>query len=555
MVKVTLHSLLTVFLFLTFQITYSQTANSSQIDYESAIAILNKGAYTEALEKFNKLINSGFNDNEIYKYRGIAKFRLNDFKGAAEDLDKVKENSDELVYGLIGICKYQFREWEASKYFLIKATSLGFKDGIAHLYLGYLYFDEHQYKNAVIQLNEAEKAGEKESELYKSRGIAAYFSGDSDLAIQDLTKALKFEKSSLEVYEALGLAYADKTEFKKSLPYLQKADSLDSKNSKVYFNLGKAQQEKKNYSQAIDAYSKAIELNYTDPLVYINRGNSKVASGLIKESIVDFDFAIKLNPENTLAYRGRVAANLLLKDWARIITDLAIVNALGSFETPDWGVLSEAKYALKNYQGALDEVNTALAKGSAHYTIGGEKHSFYFQKGRCLAAMKKFEPAIQAFNQAQDEGESSVIFYLEWARAYVELGQLEKAIGDLENAQLLYPGNSNLFYNSAVIKEEVGDFGAAVLDYSKAIKLNPEDAVAYYGRANSKARKGDLAAGIADLDKAIDLDRSNATYYKVRANFYYQMKNKDKACFDWRKAVEFGDEKARFSIDKYCNKK
>ena len=58
---------------------------------------------------------------------------------------------------------------------------------------------------------------------------------------------------------------------------------------------------------------------------------------------------------------------------------------------------------------------------------------------------------------------------------------------------------------------------------------------------------------VADMDEAIKWDSKNATYDKVRANFYYQMKNKDKACFDWRKAVEFGDEKARFFIEQYCN--
>lgn len=272
----------------------------------------------------------------------------------------------------------------------------------------------------------------------------------------------------------------------------------------------------------------------------------------MKESLLDFDFAIKLNPESTMAYRGRVAANLLLMDWARIITDLAITHALGSFETSDWGVLSEAKFALKNYQGALDEANAALVKGITHYSINGKKYSFDLQKGKCLVGMGKYEAALQAFDQVK-ESESSEELYLERARAYVGLDQFDKAISDLEKAQLKYPKNATVFYNSAVIKEELKDFGAAVLDYSKAISLNPNDAAAYFGRANSKARKGETAAAITDLDKAIDLDNSNATYYKVRANFHYQMKNKDKACFDWRKAVEFGDQKARFSIDQYCN--
>jgi hypothetical protein len=54
------------------------------------------------------------------------------------------------------------------------------------------------------------------------------------------------------------------------------------------------------------------------------------------------------------------------------------------------------------------------------------------------------------------------------------------------------------------------------------------------------------------MDEAIRIDAKNASYYKQRGNFYYQLKEKDKACFDWRRAVEFGDDKARYQITQYC---
>ena len=57
------------------------------------------------------------------------------------------------------------------------------------------------------------------------------------------------------------------------------------------------------------------------------------------------------------------------------------------------------------------------------------------------------------------------------------------------------------------------------------------------------------------MDEAIRIEPKNATYYKQRGNFYYQLKDNNKACFDWRKAVEFGDAKARFQIEKYCSNK
>ena len=98
----------------------------------------------------------------------------------------------------------------------------------------------------------------------------------------------------------------------------------------------------------------------------------------------------------------------------------------------------------------------------------------------------------------------------------------------------------------------MGDFEGALLDYNKVIHLSKEDAMAYYNRANCRAELGDPGAGISDLDEAIRIEPKNASYYKQRGNFYYQIEQKDKACFDWRRAVEFGDAKARFQIDQYC---
>jgi len=56
------------------------------------------------------------------------------------------------------------------------------------------------------------------------------------------------------------------------------------------------------------------------------------------------------------------------------------------------------------------------------------------------------------------------------------------------------------------------------------------------------------------MDEAIRIEPKNAMYYKQRGNFYYQLKDNTKACFDWRKAVEFGDAKARYQIESYCSK-
>lgn len=552
MVKVILSLVFTSFFISSF--TFAQTTSSSHENYELGKKLLNEGKIPEALQKFDQLIVSGFEDIEIFKYRGIARSRLDDCKGAADDLYKVIGSKDPTVDGFLGICKYEFGEKGAALHFLLQATNTGFSESKGHLYLGYLLYDDKQYEEAVTQLTKAEQGGHTETQLYKYRGIAAYFAGEQDLAIKDLLKIVKLPKPSLDVYEAIGLAYTAKEDFKKGKTYLQKADSAGSENSKVFFNLARSWEEDNKFDRAIENYDRAIALNYSGAEVYTRRGTCKLMAGSINASISDFDFAIKLDVKNSAAYRGRVAANLSLKNYARVVTDFAIIHALGSSEISDMGILSVAKYELKNFQGALDEANAALTKGITSYTINGQNYSYYLQKGKCLNALGRFDEAILTFNQVE-ESENSAALAIERAHAYMGIREYDKAIQHLEKAQLKFPKNATLFYNSAVVKDEMEDFAAAILDYNKAISLNTSDAAAYYARGNSNARTGKITEAIADLDKAIDLESNNPTFYKVRANFHYQMKNKDKACFDWRKAVEYGDSKARFSIDQYCNSK
>ena len=97
----------------------AQTTNTIQPEYEAAKKNLDKGNFQEASKQFDKLVQAGFPDPDIYKFRGISRFRLGDYEAAMKDLDKVRQNDpDAQVLGLLGICRYHAHDNEAAKYFL-----------------------------------------------------------------------------------------------------------------------------------------------------------------------------------------------------------------------------------------------------------------------------------------------------------------------------------------------------------------------------------------------------------------------------------------------------
>jgi len=440
-----------VLLFLIGFQSFSQTANSNQLQLEAAVKNLNKGSYKEALEGFNKLVNAGYVDKKIYAYRGTARFNLADYQGAAEDLDlaRSEDNQSADFWRMLGISKYKLQEWSAAKYFLIKAEEAGAKDGKTYLYLGYLYYDEYHYQESFDALNKAFAAGEKELKLVEVRGKSSYFLGEYEQAIKDLAIVVKSNKSDLLTYELLGLAYAGEKKYTAAATTLHKADSLGSKNNKVYFQLGNCLYENKLYPQAIDAFTKAITLDLKDEKVYNQRGLAKLKAGHLGEASQDFDQAFKLKPDYPPTLRNRAQASYQLEDWAKVITDLTLADALGAAEKGDWILLSESRFRLKDYKGALEEVNKAEKAGVTEYNLDGKKHDLYFQKGKCLSSLHEFEPALKAFDKASANVENSSEFYLERARAFVGVRHMEKAISDLEKAQTIDgcdPNSSFGFY-------------------------------------------------------------------------------------------------------------
>jgi tetratricopeptide (TPR) repeat protein len=220
-------------------------------------------------------------------------------------------------------------------------------------------------------------------------------------------------------------------------------------------------------------------------------------------------------------------------------------------EKPDgnfYQKLGEAYFEMKNYTLAQGYLEKAIAGGNRSKEV-------LFKKGKSLLEQQEFQLSVRDFDEALKAGENTIALFQERANAYLGLGNRKSALDNIAKAIALEPGNSDLYYNSGLIKEENGDFESAKTDYDKAIKLNPKDASAFYGRAACKAELGDYGAGISDLDDAIAIKPKDASYHKQRGNFNYQLGNKNEACADWKKALELGDAKAKFSIDQYCNKK
>lgn len=95
-------------------------------------------------------------------------------------------------------------------------------------------------------------------------------------------------------------------------------------------------------------------------------------------------------------------------------------------------------------------------------------------------------------------------------------------------------------------EERKYNFDAAITEYTKAIEADPEFIDAYYLRGNLLYTQKKYQAALSDADKAISLKPDAPEYHRVllmlRGECYLKIKDKEKACQDFIKASQLGED-------------
>ena len=102
-------------------------------------------------------------------------------------------------------------------------------------------------------------------------------------------------------------------------------------------------------------------------------------------------------------------------------------------------------------------------------------------------------------------------------------------------------------------KMDMQDYKGAIDDYSQAIKIDPNDTIPYMLRFDAKVKLEDYYGAKEDLTKVIEIDPNNVFAYYNRGLIEIVLNQDEKACIDFSKAGDLGEEKAYDKIKLYCN--
>lgn len=210
-------------------------------------------------------------------------------------------------------------------------------------------------------------------------------------------------------------------------------------------------------------------------------------------------------------------------------------------------------FAMQDYANAYDfydKVNrTNLVSPTTFYSAAKTKELMKADTGEVIAlldsSVAKFTTPLPA---------DAAPYILERAQLKEAKEMYREAVADYDLYYQLTTGNVNdlFYYYREQANYKAKDFKRALEDIEKAIELSPKDAayLAELGAVNLRIARYDEA--IKNLQDALEIDPKFAACYRLIGFCQVQKGETAKACENFTKAKELGDEAVNSLIEKYC---
>jgi tetratricopeptide (TPR) repeat protein len=173
--------------------------------------------------------------------------------------------------------------------------------GTGYFYLGYIYGQLKQYKQAINAYKQAIKIKPDNHIAYYNMGVAYGELKQYKQAINAYKQAINIKPDNHIAYYNMGVAYGKLKQYKKAIETYQQVIKINPNYDSAYNNMGVAYGELGEYQSAIKAYRQAININ-PDDSAYNNMGADYGKLKQYQQAIESYKQAIKIKPDYHNAY-------------------------------------------------------------------------------------------------------------------------------------------------------------------------------------------------------------------------------------------------------------
>lgn len=305
----------------------------AQINTDQVIQIGSNALYFEdyvlAIQYFNKVITAKPYLARPYFLRALAKYHLDDNRGAEEDASLAIERNPFITdaYELRGVVRQNqgkfamaIEDYDSALSMLPKNKALLFNKAMAQE-------EMKDYDGAFASFATLINANPSFDAAYIGRAKLHMEQSDTASALADITKAIQLNPNA-------------------SNAYILRANILIN--------------QKNDYEQALEDMDKAIKLQPRQSSLYVNRAFLRYKLDDYFGAMSDYDYALQLDPVNFVALFNRSLLRSEVRDFNNALADLNQILAINPSDFRALYNRSQIFRELRDYRSALKDVNKLI---------------------------------------------------------------------------------------------------------------------------------------------------------------------------------------------------
>jgi len=327
-----------------------------------------KEKFDEAIQELDKLEKIDPKNSNIFRYRGDAYAKIENYQKAIDDLIRWCYYDD-----IDALKKYYFIEYAEQEftYALAKVTERVVKDNdnkIDWLDLRIELYEEYEmYHEAIEDYNAIEALlSSPNIYIFNGRGEAYIEIGEYDKAINEFNKGIELQENEY-LYMGRAIAKRWKADYQSAIEDWTKVIELDPMSSYAYNRRGKTKEYNKDFQGALKDYNTSVELDKDYIYVYQSRGRLYLLH-LNESQLAEKDFEKILSLEKEMKKRGnqRQYALFFIGKMEDAIT--LQDSILAAYPTSSNYYDATCLYALMNrLEEALKYLRTSFEKGYRNF--------------------------------------------------------------------------------------------------------------------------------------------------------------------------------------------
>lgn len=530
----------------------------SQVNTDQVMRIGQNALYFEdymlSIQYFNLVIQAKPEQAKPYFFRAVAKFNLEDFRGAEADATLAIERNPFLndVWEIRGVARQNLGKFNDA--IADYAKALESLPGNKHI-----LFNKALAHDAIKDYEGAERAFQElmsynpnYDKAYRGRSKLRISQGDTIAAIADLDTAIVLNKNVHESYVMRAhLKFLANKDYANALSDMNEAIRLNPQDPEYYNFRAHLRYKLDDYDGALDDYTVAIEYDADNLLAYYNRAILRTEIRDINRAIEDFTQVLRLNPTDYRTLYNRAILYRDINDFQNALSDVSKVIQV----IPDFPVsyflrfeiyqkMGNQKKALQDYDKAVamvkklssskktKKVGDPFAKAIVENT--GNIGKIVDNQFLSLLPVEPTKDIEQQYNSRDIRGhvqdrevviEPEPMFILTYYSLPSELklsSNYIKEVDDINSSRILR-FNIIVTNREQVLTDEnaIKKHFESIEYFNSYIATHRPRSIDYFGRALDFAVTRNYKSAINDLNKAIDLTPDFALAYFLRATSRY----------------------------------